>query len=59
MVELVASPIADPGVVSLIPVRPIFLWRLIMIHDIFSMVVLLPPLFQEYKCMCTEFCLTA
>ena len=28
--QLVGSPTADPGVVSLIPAGPILLWRLIM-----------------------------
>ena len=61
--QLVASMIADTGVLSLMPVRPDTFME--TDHGIFSMVILLLPLIQEgllsvtSESMCTEYWFTA
>ena len=58
VVQLVASPIADPEVVSSIPAMPQTFMEID--REIFSMIILLHPLIQEgllsvtNKSMCTE-----
>ena len=61
--QSVASPIADPGVMSLIPARNHTLMKIDC--DIYSLVIFLLSLIQEgllsvtSKSMCTEYWLTA
>ena len=62
VLQLVASPIADPGAVSLISARTHTFVKID--NEIFSMVILLLPLIQEgllsvtNESMCKEFWLT-
>ena len=47
IVQAVASPIADPGIVSLIPARPILSWRFIVKYFLKSFFS--PPLSVSYN----------